>query len=120
VLLVGIGGEALADEQMKRFKASNAPHGAVCQQGLWGWSRHPNYVFEWLGWAAYPVIGLDPGRPGSWWTLLSLLVMYLILRFLTGVPPLEAAMVRSKGDAYRAYQARVGAFFPIRLRGGRV
>lgn len=41
-----------------------------------------------------------------------LAVMFLILTRLTGVPPLEAAMVRSKGQAYRDYQQRVGAFFP--------
>jgi steroid 5-alpha reductase family enzyme len=38
--------------------------------------------------------------------------MFLILRFGTGVPPLEAAMLRSKGDAYRRYQARVSPFLP--------
>jgi steroid 5-alpha reductase family enzyme len=119
VLLAAVAGEGLADEQMKRFKAADPPKDAVCEEGMWGWSRHPNYVFEWLGWAAYPVIGLDLARPGSFWTVLSLLVMYLILRFVTGVPPLEAAMVRSKGDAYRAYQDRVGVFFPTRFRGGR-
>ena len=39
--------------------------------------------------------------------------MYLILTRLTGVPPLEDAMVRSKGEAYRAYQARTSAFLPL-------
>ena len=39
--------------------------------------------------------------------------MYLILTRLTGVPPLEAAMLRSKGEAYRAYQARTSAFLPL-------
>jgi steroid 5-alpha reductase family enzyme len=40
--------------------------------------------------------------------------MGLIVRFATGVPPLEAAMLRSKGGAYRDYQARVGALLPWR------
>ena len=38
--------------------------------------------------------------------------MFVILRFATGVPPLETAMVESKGDAYRRYQQRVSAFLP--------
>ena len=39
-------------------------------------------------------------------------VMLLLLRCGTGVPPLEAAQLRSKGDAYRRYQARVSPFLP--------
>ena len=39
-------------------------------------------------------------------------VMYLLLTRVSGVPPLEQAMLRSRGEAYRAYQARVSGFFP--------
>ena len=39
-------------------------------------------------------------------------LMFAILRFGTGVPPLEAAMLDSRGDAYRRYQARVSPFLP--------
>lgn len=114
LLLAAIVGEGVADGQMKRFKAHKANHGKVMDQGLWSWSRHPNYVFEWLGWLAYPVIALDlSGRwPAGWAALIAPIVMFLILTRLTGVPPLEAAMVRAKGQAYRDYQQRVGAFFP--------
>ena len=113
LLAIAIGGEALADRQMKRFKADPANKGKVCDAGLWGWSRHPNYFFEWLGWLAYPVIGLDPGRPITWLSFAAPVVMYLLLTRISGVPPLEEAMLRSRGDAYRAYQARVSAFFPF-------
>ena len=112
ILVAAILGEALADRQMKRFKADPANRGKVCDTGLWSWSRHPNYLFEFLGWVAYPLIAI---RPSEGWTLLSLIapaIMFLVVRHLTGVPPLEAAMVRSKGDAYRRYQARVSAFLP--------
>ncbi|MGC1302755.1 MAG: DUF1295 domain-containing protein [Caulobacteraceae bacterium] len=112
ILLGAILGESIADGQMKRFKADPANSGKVCDDGLWAWSRHPNYLFEFVGWLAYPVIAFDPGRP---WTVASLIapaLMFFILRHVTGVPPLEAAMLRSKGDAYRRYQARVSPFFP--------
>lgn len=114
VLLIAVFGEGLADRQMKRFKADPANHGKVMDKGLWGWSRHPNYVFEWLGWFAYPIIALDfgGGWPWGWASLIAPAAMYLILTRLTGVPPLEAAMLRSKGEAYRDYQNRVGAFLP--------
>jgi steroid 5-alpha reductase family enzyme len=112
ILLGAILGEGVADGQMKRFKADPANRGQVCDRGLWAWSRHPNYLFEFVGWLAYPVIAFDPARP---WTLAALtapVLMFVILRYGTGVPPLEAAMLNSKGDAYRRYQARVSPFLP--------
>jgi steroid 5-alpha reductase family enzyme len=117
VLLAAIAGEALADGQMQRFKANPANRGKVADTGLWGWSRHPNYFFEWLGWLAYPAIALDPSRPVTWLSLVAPAVMYLLLTRVSGVPPLEEAQLRSKGDAYRAYQARVSAFFPLPPKG---
>ncbi len=118
VLLAAILGEGLADRQMKRFKADPANRGKVCDTGLWAWSRHPNYLFEALGWIAYPVIALQPAHPWSWAAWIAPVVMGLLLRFGTGVPPLEAAQLRSKGDAYRSYQARVSAFLPRPPRKG--
>ncbi|OYX36288.1 MAG: hypothetical protein B7Y99_02295 [Caulobacterales bacterium 32-69-10] len=114
ILVVAIAGEAVADRQMKRFKADTANHGKVADTGLWGWSRHPNYFFEWVHWLAYPVIAVDlgGGYPEGWLALAGPLFMYLLLTRVTGVPPLEGAMLRSKGAAYADYQARVPAFFP--------
>ncbi|MDB5425787.1 MAG: hypothetical protein JWQ29_3203 [Phenylobacterium sp.] len=112
ILAIAILGEGLADAQMKAFRGGAANKGKVCDTGLWGWSRHPNYFFEWLGWLAYPVIALDPGRPLTWLSITAPLVMFVLLTRISGVPPLEEAMLRSRGDAYRAYQARVSSFFP--------
>jgi steroid 5-alpha reductase family enzyme len=89
-----------------------AIHGQVCDTGLWAWSRHPNYLFEALGWIAYPVIALQPAVAWTWAAWVAPVVMFLILRYGTGVPPLEAAQLRSKGEAYRRYQARVSPFLP--------
>lgn len=58
MLAIAILGESVADGQMKRFRADPANRSAVCDTGLWSWSRHPNYFFEWIGWVAYPIIGL--------------------------------------------------------------
>ena len=95
ILLAGIAGEALADAQLKRFRGDPANKGRVCDVGLWRWSRHPNYFFEWFGWLAYPVIALsvdDPlSYPWGWASLLAPVFMYWILVHVTGIPPLEAA-----------------------------
>ena len=116
ILVAGIAGEALADAQLKRFRSDPANQGRVCDIGLWRWSRHPNYFFEWFGWLAYPVIAIsiDPAfYPWGWATLLAPIFMYWILVHVTGIPPLEAQMLRSRGERYRAYQSRTSAFFPL-------
>jgi steroid 5-alpha reductase family enzyme len=116
ILLAGIAGEALADAQLRAFRTDPANKGKVCDAGLWRWSRHPNYFFEWLCWLAYPVIAISieyPLRyPWGWASLLAPVMMYWFLAHVTGVPPLEAQMLRSRGERYRAYQSRTSRFFP--------
>jgi steroid 5-alpha reductase family enzyme len=117
ILSIGIAGEALADAQLKRFRADPANQGRVCDIGLWRWSRHPNYFFEWFGWLAYPVIALSIGDPllyhWGWASLLAPVFMYWILVHVTGIPPLEQQMLRSRGERYRDYQSRTSMFFPL-------
>jgi steroid 5-alpha reductase family enzyme len=113
VYLAAIIGETVSDGEMKRFRADPANKGKVIETGLWAWSRHPNYFFQWLGWMAYPVMALDPSRPVTFLTLVAPAVMYGLLRYVSGVPPLEEAMLKSRGDAFRAYQKRVSVFFPL-------
>ena len=121
ILFTGIAGEALADAQLKRFRADPANKGRVCDSGLWRWSRHPNYFFEWFCWLAYPVIALSVDYPFAYplaypWglaTLLAPVFMYWILVYVTGIPPLEEQMLRSRGERYRAYQLRTSKFFPL-------
>ncbi len=111
VLAVAVVGEGMADAQLGRFRANPANHGKVCDTGLWAWSRHPNYFFEWLHWLAYPLFAL--GADHGWLALLGPAFMYWLLVHVSGIPPLEAQMLRSRGEAYRAYQGRVSAFLPL-------
>ena len=115
ILVIGIIGEAIADRQLRQFKRLAFNRGGICDAGLWGLSRHPNYFFEWLCWCAYPVIAIDfTGRnPYGWFALLAPLCMYWLLTSVSGIPPLEQHMERTRGDAYRAYQKRTNAFFPF-------
>lgn len=113
ILFAGIAGEAVADAQLKRFRTDPTNKGSVCDIGLWRWSRHPNYFFEWFGWLAYPMIAISPNYPWGWATLLAPVFMYWILVHVTGIPPLEQQMLRSRGDRYREYQSRTSMFFPL-------
>lgn len=110
VFATGLLGESRADAELAAFKRNPANRGAVCDVGLWRYSRHPNYFFEWLIWAGYALFALASPRG-----LLALAMPALMLHFLlnvTGVRPTEAQALRSKGDRYREYQARTSAFFP--------
>lgn len=117
ILLVAIVGEGVADRQMKNFRSDPTNRNHVCDKGLWGLSRHPNYFFEWLGWTAYAVIAVAPAAypAEAWLALVGPLFMYILLAHVSGVPPLEAYMLQSRGPEFRRYQARVRAFWPIPL-----
>ena len=107
VWLAAVAGEGIADRQLARFRANPANRGAVCREGLWRFSRHPNYFFEWLHWWAYVLIG-HAAPP----TFLGPAAMLLFLFRLTGIPYTERQALRSRGDAYRAYQRSTSAFIP--------
>lgn len=111
VALGSIIGELLADHQLATFKKSQPTPQQVCQKGLWRYSRHPNYFFEALLWLGFWLFAC--GSSGGWMTVHApLLILFLLLK-VTGVPPSEEASLRSKGDAYRAYQRTTSAFVPL-------
>lgn len=103
-------GESLADAQLATFKRDSQSAGRVCDVGLWRYSRHPNYFFEWLVWVAFALFAA-PAPLGALGFLAPAAMLYLLLR-VTGIPLTEAQSVRSKGDAYRAYQRRTSRFVP--------
>jgi steroid 5-alpha reductase family enzyme len=107
--LVAIAGESAADAQLAAFK-HRATKGQVCDAGLWYYSRHPNYFFEWLVWVAYLLIAL--ASPHGWLAVIGpASILFLLLR-VTGIPLTEQQSLRSKGDAYRRYQQTTSAFIP--------
>jgi steroid 5-alpha reductase family enzyme len=114
ILAVALIGEAVADRQLRTFTDNPANKGKVCDVGLWAYSRHPNYFFEWLGWLAYVVIAIDVtgNYPIGWIALAGPALMYWLLVHASGIPPLEAHMLKSRGVAFKEYQGRVNAFWP--------
>ncbi len=109
--LIALFGETLADAQLASFKRNPANRGQVCDTGLWRWSRHPNYFFEWLVWVAFSLYAL--ASPHGWLSLLCPVLMLIFLLKVTGVRYTEDQLLRSKGEAYRRYQARTSVFIPF-------
>lgn len=105
-----LAGESIADRQLERFKAQRPESSLTCRVGLWRYSRHPNYFFEWLIWVAWALYALD--SPGGVAGLVApAIILYLLLR-VTGIPATEAQALRSRGDDYRRYQQTTSAFVP--------
>lgn len=110
IAVISLAGETLADRQLAHFRADPANKGQVCQQGLWRYSRHPNYFFEWLHWWAYVAFA---AHSIMWpFALLGPACIYIFLRFITGVPYAERSSLRSRGEAYQHYQQTTNTFFP--------
>ena len=108
--VLAMTGEASADAQLNKFKSDKSSKGHTCQAGLWRYSRHPNYFFEWLIWVAFAIFALP--SPGGYWGLLSpAVILYFLLR-ITGIPATEAQALRTRGDEYRRYQQTTSAFVP--------
>lgn len=114
IWLCAMLGEATADRQLSQFKSDPDNKGKVCSIGLWHYSRHPNYFFEWVMWWAFVFIGY--GSPHWWVTIAGVLIMYVFINHITGVPFSEQQSLRSRGSAYRDYQRVTSRFFPMPSR----
>jgi steroid 5-alpha reductase family enzyme len=108
--LVSVTGEAIVDAQLARFRSNPENRGKTCRQGLWNYSRHPNYFFEWLHWWVYLLISWP--APWGWTTAIAPLLMLFFLLKVTGIPATEAQALLSRGDDYRDYQRTTSVFVP--------
>lgn len=108
--LLCIIGEGVSDWQLQYFKKQAENKGKVCQYGLWYYSRHPNYFFQFSIWISVFIFALP--SPYGWLAFICpLSIGYLIFK-VTGIPMTEEQAVRSKGEAYMEYQRTTSAFFP--------
>lgn len=105
---VGFYFEAVGDAQMMRFKAEPNNKGKVMNQGLWKYTRHPNYFGEALLWWGFGVFSFTTEL---WW--LSLIGPAVITFFLLKVS--GVAMLERKYDGnpkYAEYKRTTNAFLP--------
>ncbi len=107
---MGILGESIADKQLSNFKKKAENKGKLCNVGLWNYSRHPNYFFEFTIWVSYALMCTQ--AEWGWLAWISpLSILYLLFK-VTGIPLTEEQAVKSKGDAYKDYQRTTSVFVP--------
>jgi steroid 5-alpha reductase family enzyme len=101
--------ESVGDWQLAKFKADPSNKGKVMDSGLWAYTRHPNYFGECLIWWGLFIITLS--TPGSWWTVISPIIVTAVLVKMTGIPLTEEALVKRR-PGYASYIRRTSAFVP--------
>lgn len=101
--------EALSDRQLEQHRRDPSQRGRTCRAGLWRYSRHPNYFFEWLTWCG---IALVAAPAAGWLCAIQPAVMFMLVRFVSGVPFTELQSLKSRGEDYRRYQRETNAFVP--------
>ena len=109
VWFVAVVGESIADRQLAQWRKAPTNKGKTCREGLWRYSRHPNYFFEWIHWWTYVLFCV--GAPYVWASLAGPVFMLFLLYRVTGIPYTEKRALQSRGDDYRRYQQETSAFF---------
>lgn len=107
---IGVGGEALSDSQLASFKEDPVHVGQVCQKGLWNYSRHPNYFFEFIVWIGFFIFSL--GTPWGFFAVIAPAIMLFLLLKVSGIPLTEEQALRTKPESYREYQRTTSSFVP--------
>jgi len=112
--VVGFVIEVVADRQKSAFRAVPANQGRFITEGLWSWSRHPNYFGEILLWFGIALIAAPALDGARLLTLVSPVFVLVLLTRVSGIPLLEARGRRRWGGepGYQAYLARTPALVP--------
>ncbi len=110
VWAIGNAGTILSDYQLAQWRKNPENKGKTARGGLWGWSRHPNYFFEWVNWCGIALVA--SATPWGWiaW-LVPAGLLYLLFK-VTGIPETEAQALRSRED-YAEYQRTTSVFVPL-------
>jgi steroid 5-alpha reductase family enzyme len=109
VWITGFGFEAVSDRQLRDFiLRRRTPENPYMTEGLWKYSRHPNYFGEALLW--WGIFLLAIRSPLGWTGIVSPLLIGFLLRFVSGVPLLEKK--HTQDPRYRPYAERTSVFFP--------
>lgn len=109
IWLIGFYFEAVGDHQMRVFKKNPANKGKIMNQGLWKYTRHPNYFGEATMWWGIFIIALS--NPLGWVAIFSPIIITFLLVRVSGVPMLEKKY--ADNPEYREYISKTSAFIPM-------
>lgn len=108
VWVIGFIFEAGGDFQLAKFKRNPANKGKVLTTGFWKYTRHPNYFGDAAIWTSF---GLFCIASGTYWPIISVVIMILLLLKVSGVALLEESLKTTKPQ-YKEYMEKTSAFLP--------
>ena len=106
---IGMFFESVGDAQLARFKANPDNAGRVMNQGLWRYTRHPNYFGDACVWWGIGIVAAETGAGA--WGLIGSAVMTFLLRRVSGVTMLEKTIGRRRAG-YDEYIRTTSPFIP--------
>jgi len=110
VWAIGNVGTIISDRQLATWRADPANKGKTARGGVWSWSRHPNYFFEWINWCGIALVATSTAQSWIAWIVPAGL-LFLLFR-VTGIPATERQALRSRVD-YLEYQRTTSVFVPL-------
>jgi len=108
IWIIGYCWETMSDHQLSHFMRNPANKGHVMTDGLWHYSRHPNYFGESLMWVGIFCMALSV--PYGWMTIITPITITFLLVYVTGIPLLENAMADNR--EYQQYKQKTSKFIP--------
>jgi len=102
--------EWTADIQLSYFKKHNLDKSKTCRIGLWRYSRHPNYFFEFMIWLSLGLFVSESPFGEIAWTCPAAILFFLLK--VTGIPKSEEQAIKSRGEDYHRYQQETNRFIP--------
>lgn len=101
--------ESVGDRQLKQFVSNPKNKGKIMDQGLWRYTRHPNYFGEVTMWWGIFVMVLS--IPGAVFTIVGPITITCLILFVSGIPLLEKKYM-GRAD-FEEYKKRTSVFFPL-------
>ncbi len=109
IWLIGFIFETVGDLQLSKFIKNSANKGKLIQNGLWKYTRHPNYFGEVTQWCGIWLIALNVSN-GLIGIIGPIVITFLILK-VSGIPMLEKKM--EKNPEFENYKKRTSIFIPM-------
>ncbi len=109
IFFIGYIFETISDYQLFKFKENKQNKGKIIQSGLWKFSRHPNYFGEAVLWWGIALAATN--QLSDFYVFISPLLITYLLRYVSGVPMLEAKYKDNK--EFKEYSRKTSVFFPL-------
>jgi steroid 5-alpha reductase family enzyme len=109
IWIIGFLFESLGDLQLKRFLTNPKNKGRLMTEGLWKYTRHPNYFGEATMWLGIFIIALS--TPYGWVAVIAPVIIVYLLLFVSGIPLNEKSFENKPG--WSAYKKRTSKFVPL-------